>query len=194
MLRHDPSCGFTLLELILVIVIIGILGMAVYPVAIASVNAYNATLMTANTVDKLRYASERIAFEIRELNVNSITSPLSSPNGIVFSRDDYYNPSPNATVTIGLKAPVSTAKVNPCNNQVQISYGAVPTVPTAMPLTDQTCSLTFSYFDLTGVNPAMNANDVRYIEFTLALNTSVGNKQASKEQYSQTTRVALRNR
>jgi len=59
--------GFTLAELIMVIVILGILGAFVGPVVFNAIRAYDSVQKSANTNAKIRYAMERIAREVRDV-------------------------------------------------------------------------------------------------------------------------------
>lgn len=59
--------GFTLAELIMVIVILGILGAFVGPVVFNAIRAYDSVQKSANTNAKVRYAMERIAREMRDI-------------------------------------------------------------------------------------------------------------------------------
>lgn len=181
--------GFTLLEMVLVIVIIGILGRILTPVVLGSLRANAAILDIGVTLDKARLASERLAFEIRELASGSIST--ASVASLVFSRVDYgISTTPMRTVTIDQTSPtvIITGGVsrNQCDASVRLTYAGVTPGYTPV-LTDQVCSLVFSYFDQTGVATTVPAN-IRYVDFTLTLQPN-----AAGQAYAQRTRVALRN-
>ena len=179
--------GFTLLELVLVIVVIGILGTAVAPIALSSLKANDAILRVASTIDKQRYANDRLAFEIRELVSGSITT--MSPTSLSFSRVEYGATTTTRVVTID-QGPLTSA--DSCSHTVTLNYNT-PVITSVNPpaytpvLTDRVCSLAFAYYDLAGV-PTATAANVRYVEFALTLQTS-----ANGQSYSQRTRIALRN-
>lgn len=182
--------GFTLLELVLVIVVVGILGSVITPVALAGLRAHAAILDVAVTVDKIRFASDRLAFEMRELNSASITTLNAST--FAFTRVDYGTVTTSRTVIIDQTPPtiVVTGGVskNLCDGLVRLSYSAPVISPAYVPtLTDQMCSLTFAYYDQTGAVTVVPAN-VRYVEFTLTLQPN-----AVGQPYAQRTRVGLRN-
>lgn len=164
--------GFTLIELIIAIVVIGIIAAAATPVMVKSMDAYNATLNVAITLDKLRYASERMAREIREATSGTFDMNTTAPR---FNRDDYAG-------TINTPRAVSIARAG---GAVNLSYNNPAVTPTPV-LTDQSTDLRFAYYDIDNVvttNPAA----VRYVEINLTL-------AANGQSYSQRTRVALRNR
>jgi prepilin-type N-terminal cleavage/methylation domain-containing protein len=179
--------GFTLLELVLVIVVIGILATAITPVALSSFKANAAILGVVTTVDKQRYANDRMSFEIRELSSGSITTMTATT--FAFSRVDYGG---TTTVTIGQVAPTfvtnGNTSINQCNGMVTLNYSKPVISPAYVPaLTDQMCSLAFAYYDQSGAVAATPAN-VRYVGFTLTLKPN-----ATGQEYAQQTRVALRN-
>lgn len=59
------SRGFTLLELIVVIVMLSLLSASVVPFGVASLDAYHNTTRSLQAMDKLDHATERIAMELR---------------------------------------------------------------------------------------------------------------------------------
>jgi prepilin-type N-terminal cleavage/methylation domain-containing protein len=182
--------GFTLMELVLVIVVIGILGTAIAPVALSSFKANAAILGVVTMVDKQRYANDRLAFEIRELSSGTITTMTATT--FAFSRVDYGGTTTTRIVTIGQVAPtfvtIGSTLVNQCNGMVTLNYSTPVISPAYVPaLTDQICSLAFAYYDQTGLMTATPAN-VRYVGFTLTLKPN-----ATGQEYAQQTRVALRN-
>jgi prepilin-type N-terminal cleavage/methylation domain-containing protein len=88
-----PKCprssrGVTMIELVYAMVIMGILGAALLPMAFNGLRAYEATRQQVETLDQTRYAMERIAREIRETRFTGGTADLSvaSSSGLVFTR------------------------------------------------------------------------------------------------------------
>jgi prepilin-type N-terminal cleavage/methylation domain-containing protein len=185
-MRRLHACrGFTLLELVLVTTIIGILVMAGTPVIVGSLKAYGMTTDLAATSDRLRYASDRMAFEIRELTTGSITTMTTA--AFAFSRVDYTGPTTIRAVTIDQRA----SDTGQCNGAVRLSYNTPAMTPVAgyLPvLTDRLCSLAFAYYDQAGLPTLVPAN-VRQVEYTLAVKST-----ATGQTYSQRTRIAIRNR
>lgn len=162
--------GFTLLETVLVIAIIGILTAAVTPIAVSWVGAYNATLNTSVTLDKLRYATERMARELREVRSTSSGYQFSTmgASSLAFTQD-----TTGRTVTIAQSG-----------TNITLSYSDVAGVTPV--LTDQVSSLVFRYFKQDGATETTDQALVRYVEISLAL-------LQGTQTYSQRTRVRLRN-
>ncbi len=73
--------GFTLIELVISTVVIGIMAMALSPLMLSSLNAYDNTLGNLVLLDKLRYATERLAREIRGVQYASNTSTSTTDCG-----------------------------------------------------------------------------------------------------------------
>ena len=162
--------GFTLVEMVMVIIILSVLGALTAPMMLKGMEAYEGTHKSLRTLDKLRYATERLAREIRETDLNAGTYAISMAAV----------PPLTFTKTDGVLVTVSSGGGN-----LNLGY-SVPAVSDV--LTDEYSSVAFAYFDGDGV-AAVTAAAVRYVEITLTL-TNPTNGQ----NYSQRTRVALRDR
>lgn len=188
--------GFTLIELIIVTIVIGIMAAVLAPLMLSSLRAYDDTLGDVVVLDKLRYATERLAREIREVNYDSattsyaFTSSVAAPsNSMTFTRS-YYDSSgaitATRTVTVGTTTTSSASCVTaPC---VTLAYSDIAG-NAAQVLTDELGSagnLAFSYYQQDGATPATNNVDVRYVQINLTLRHN-GN------DYPQHTRVELKN-
>ena len=172
--------GFTLIEAVVGIVLVGVLAMAVIPVITSGVKTYATTTTSINTLSKLRVATERMAREIREVRRNlvtpanyDITTNISSgtSNSLTFTKSDAnqvtINGSSPPLVTLGYTAPSAVTST----------------------LTDQVSSLTFRYYQADGSTLATGAaalSTVAFVQITLVL-------IEDGAPLTQRTRVALRN-
>lgn len=161
--------GFTLIEMIVVMIIIGILAATMVPVLRNAVTVYGTTNAIAMTLDKLRYASARIAFELRALTLLSSATASS----ITFTRSDF---APAVTDR--------TIRMTQGSGLLTLSYD-LPTPAVSATLTDQLSSLVFAYYDQNGATTTV-PDEVRYVEYTITLT-------ANGQPYAETTRVAIRN-
>jgi len=171
MFRHT-SHGFTLMELVLSITVLALLGSVAVPYLGNGARAFNNTAAALQTMDKLRYASERMARELRDIdNIAGsfiISTPVNGPgSSIVFTKAD------GVTVTLGAIA-----------SDLRIAYDNLAG-GTGFTLADELAGLTFNYYRSDGLQ-ATTAGDVACIEFEIVLDNGNG--------YAQRTRVALRNR
>jgi prepilin-type N-terminal cleavage/methylation domain-containing protein len=167
--RATSSRGFSLIEMVAAIVVLGILVAAAAPMLVNGLRAYDATSASLVTLGKLRYATERLARELREVDHTganySLNMSLINPQ---FTKAD------GVTVTVNQALP-----------NVTLAYSAPPVAPAPL-LVDQVSALGFAYFDQDNNATASNVN-VRYVQITLSLTQGAGT-------YTQRTRVALRNK
>ena len=163
--------GFTLVEMVMVIIILSVLGALTAPMMLKGMEAYEGTHRSLRTLDKLRYATERLAREIRETDLNAGAYAISMAVA----------PPLTFTKTDGVLVTVSSGGGN-----LNLGYSA-PVVSDV--LTDELSSVAFAYFDADGAAAAVTATSVRYVEITLTLTNP-----ANGQNYSQRTRVALRDR
>ncbi|MFP5349617.1 MAG: type II secretion system protein [Gammaproteobacteria bacterium] len=163
--------GFTLVEMVMVIIILSVLGALTAPMMLKGMEAYEGTHRSLRTLDKLRYATERLAREIRETDLNAGAYVISMATA----------PPLTFTKTDGVLVTVSSGGSN-----LNLGY-STPAVSEV--LTDELSSVAFAYFDADGSAAAVTARSVRYVEITLTLTNP-----ANGQNYSQRTRVALRDR
>jgi prepilin-type N-terminal cleavage/methylation domain-containing protein len=163
--------GFTLLEMIITLVVLGLLGAAAGYGLVGGTLAFTGTADAVQTLGKLRYSSERMAREIREIRRNPVT-PANYDIGTMTATSLAFTRSDGTTVTLTGAPPLVT-----------LAYSAPAGTPT---LTDEVSSLAYNYLQADGSSAATGVGDVAFIEFELVL-TNNGNL------YPQRTRVALRN-
>ncbi len=172
-MRHQNTTGFTLLEMVVTIATLSILAMLVTPYLSLSARAYNANAVESKILGELRYASERITRELREMRRNplspsdyEISTPLQ-PNSIRFVRND------GETVTIEDAAP-----------QLNLRYASLAG-NAAFPLSTALQNLRFTYLQSDEINAATGGNNLAYVTFEIQL-------VVNGKTYSQRNRVALR--
>ena len=199
--------GTTLIELIIVTVVIGIMAAIMAPLMLSTLRANDDILGDVVVLDKLRYATERLAREIREVqyassttvpptNCGETTNPTTdhycittmNANSLTFRR--YYTDS--AGTLTGNDVAVSST-----SSTVTLAYSDMVTTG-AQVLTDElgaTSNLAFAYYQQDGTTAATlagNANCiavvtcVSYVEISIKL-------RHNNNDYIQRTRIALRN-
>lgn len=166
---YKVNTGFSLIEMVVSIVVLGVLSAVTAPVFTTSLRGYVESDATLTTLSKARYATERIARELREVQYNSGTGSFTftamGANNVTFTK---WN---GTTVTL-----------NVAGTNVNLRY-APPNV--TAPLTDELGALTLAYLDATGAIGA-TASTVRAIDVNLTLT----NRGAT---HTQQVRVGLRN-
>lgn len=168
--RH--AAGFSLVELVVSVVVLGVLAAVTAPVFTSSMRVYVESDAHLTTLSKARFATERIARELREVRYDASNSrydfgPISATS-MVFTKQD------STTVT------VAAAGAN-----VNLRY-APPNI--TAPLTDELSAVNFRYCTALETPPACtaDASNVASVEVTLTL----ANRGAT---HTQRVRVALRN-
>ena len=179
-----PAEGFTLIELTIVMVVLGIMGAALVPIMVSSIGAYNTTLGDIVVLDKQRYAIERLAREIREVSYDK-TSGFAfgsvgnmGSNQMTFTRQFVFDVSGAAASTS------ATVSIDTTTTEVRLGYDGTSHV-----LTDElngATGLVFSYFNQSGVAPTVSLSAVRAIGIELTL-------IHDGRPFTQTTRVELKN-
>ena len=159
--------GFSMVEAVVAILLMGLLAMAAIPLISGGVEAYQTTSSQVVTLSKLRYATERIARELREVrrtgvNYDTTTAPGAS---VVFTKFDGNQVTITGApplVSLGYQIPAATAT-----------------------LTDQVSALAFRFLDING-NVTASTALVAFVEISLSLTVDGAVLQ-------QRTRVSLRN-
>lgn len=144
--------GFSLIELVMVIVILGILAAFVGPVLFNAMRSYDQGQTAMQTQAKMRYAMERISRELREVRRQTNDATFLDV------------PAMTATSLAFFKTDGTQVILNLVGNQVNLAYPAASGV-----LTDQVGSFALDYFQQDGVTVAATAASLAFVQISMAL-------------------------
>jgi MSHA biogenesis protein MshO len=166
------AAGFSLVEMVVSIVVLGVLAAVTAPVFTSSMRVYVESDAHLTTLSKARYATERIARELREVRYDTANSRYAfgaiTATSLVFTKQD-----------------ATTVTVAAAGTNVNLRY--VPPNVTA-PLTDELSALNFLYCTALQTPPACTANATNVASVVVSL--TLTNRGAT---HTQRVRVALRN-
>ena len=155
--------GFSLIELVITTIIIGIMAMALLPLMLTSLNAYDSTLGDMVVLDKLRYATERLAREIRGIQyASNTTTPTTNCSETPTPSTDHYCITIMTPTNLQFRRSYTdaagnftwrTITINTVDSTVTLAYSDINS-GTAQLLTDELSSLSFDYLQKDGVTPA----------------------------------------
>jgi len=175
--------GYSLIELVIVLIIAGILAAFVSPILTTAVTSYDTTAQNLEALTKMRYATERIAREIRAIrrdpldpdSFDIVTGSMTTTK-FEFCRSDgtrvLIDNSTSSEVTLGYNTTGSPTTTCPAS------------APTTYRLTDNVTAFSFTYRTITGAAGA-SATNVAYVDIPLTI-TGVGS-------HSSAMRIDLRN-
>jgi prepilin-type N-terminal cleavage/methylation domain-containing protein len=169
MLRnHPPQAGFTFIELVIVMVLLGILAATGSTMIADAMTAARLSTLSDSSGSQARYAMERIARELREIEFGTLGYEITtmSATALSFTKKD------GTVVSITSSVPTLSMQYNPGATGV---------------LTNQLSSIAFAYYDFDAI-ATTDKNDVRFIQVTLTVANSI-----TGATDTQRTRVFLRN-
>ena len=169
--RTGQQTGFTLIELIMVMVIISIVGITGANTLSSSILAWQVAPDVVDTLSKLRSTMTRVERELRETRRNP-ASTASYDISTMTSSQLSFTKADGTSVMFTIAPPlISLDYSNPAVHSV---------------LVDQVSSASFSYFQQDGNSSATSSNDITFVELQVNL---VNNSNS----YPQLVRVGLRN-
>jgi prepilin-type N-terminal cleavage/methylation domain-containing protein len=176
--------GFTLIEMVMVIIIMAILAAFIAPILAEAVSAYDAVTRNIEVLTKMRYAMERLSREIRMVRRDPVNSGNYDIVTMVANKLEFCQPDGTGVIISYTSPPNVTIAVTNAGtfNSVSCSASAL----TARVLTDMATAFTLTYFNAAG-GAAVGKNDVVYVQVALTL-TGTGTLA-----YNLSTRVDLRN-
>jgi type II secretory pathway pseudopilin PulG len=169
-MRPRSEAGWTLMEVILVIVIIGTVAVFVGPLLISAVKAYDRTQGTVNTYAKMRYAMERMTREIAAVRRNPADTTAFDISSMTAANLQFFKED-------GTEVGITSGGGSATLTYVGTGSGT---------LSDSVTALAFSYYRHDGATAAANATELEFVEIALTVTdgtTSYANRQ----------RIALRN-
>lgn len=176
--------GYTLLEVVIVIIIMGIVAVFVGPVLSTALGSYDATSRNVEVLTRMRYAMERMEREIRHVRraaTNSANYDIAtmSSSQLVFTKPDGNQVSiDNLTageVRLGYSTPAASATLTDAVTEFCISYCRID---------GTTCTLNAGTCTASGLT--VDATNVAFAEIRMKLAGS------GTLEYTNTMRVALR--
>lgn len=163
--------GFSLIEMVLVIVVLGTVAMTGSQIMSSGINAYLATQEAVETLSKATYTMERLKKEIRSTRYSggAYSVATCSATRYQFTRTD------GVVVDIQSAPPLLT-----------VGYSSPAASAT---LTDQVQSFTFAYFSANGsaLTPTCTAANLAYVDVSYTL-------LDDSAQYARRQRIALRDK
>jgi MSHA biogenesis protein MshO len=191
----QKNCGFTLVEMIITIVLIGILAAVGSNMLSDSFKTTGIVNSSYATEGKARYALERLAREIREVKYCSGTGCLNGVTGYCVS-----TMTASKLVFNKRTVPTSTNKADCTTDATQVTldfstspnlglaYGTVNGGNPLVNLSDQVAAGGFAYYQCNGTTAATGTTDVCFVQISLTLNDSTSGQSTALRM-----RVALRN-
>jgi prepilin-type N-terminal cleavage/methylation domain-containing protein len=144
--------GFSIVELVMVIAILGILAAFVGPVLLNAMRSYQRVETGVQTQAKMRYALERLSRELREIRRQTTDATFLDIASMSASSMAFFK-------TDGTQVIISAA-----GNQVNLAYSTLSGM-----LTDQVGSFSLAYFQQNATTVAASAASISFIQINLTL-------------------------
>jgi prepilin-type N-terminal cleavage/methylation domain-containing protein len=162
--------GWSLVELVVVILVLGMLAAFIGPLLVSALTAYDMTSGTVSTYAKMRYAMERMEREMRDIRRSPADTTKFDINAGTLSATNFDFVKWDGTVV----------KIDLNGTNVQISYGA--TVGT---LADKASLLEMKYYRHDGTTETALVNNIEFVQIRMTLTDKANS-------YTSRVRVSLR--
>lgn len=169
-MRARVEHGWTLIELILVILIIGIVAVFVGPLLLNAVKAYDRTQTTVNAYAKMRYAMERMTREVAAVRRNPANTTAFDISTMTATNLQFFKED-------GTEVVITTA-----GGSVTLTYVGTGTGT----LTDSATALALAYYRHDGATAAANSTELEFVEIALTVTDGTTG-------YANRQRISLRN-
>jgi prepilin-type N-terminal cleavage/methylation domain-containing protein len=162
--------GWSLVELVVVILVLGMLAAFIGPLLVSALTAYDMTSGTVSTYAKMRYAMERMEREMRDIR----RSPADT------TKYDINAGTLSATNFDFVKWDGTAVKIDLNGTDVRITYGA-----TAGTLADKASLLEIKYYRHDGTTETAAVNNIEFVQIRMILTDKANS-------YTSRVRVSLR--
>jgi prepilin-type N-terminal cleavage/methylation domain-containing protein len=162
--------GWSLVELVVVILVLGMLAAFIGPVLVSALTAYDMTSGTVSAYAKMRYAMERMEREMRDIR----RSPADT------TKYDINAGTLSATNFDFVKWDGTAVKIDLNGTNVRITYGA-----TAGTLADKASLLEIKYYRHDGTTETAAVNNIEFVQIRMTLTDKANS-------YTSRVRVGLR--
>lgn len=170
------ALGWSLIEMLMVLVIMGVLAALVGPVLLGAVTAYGVTESNVAAYGKMRYALERMAREVRQVRRSTADTASFDITAMTATNLDFVK-NDGQRVIIAFTGPSVTMTYSAVGNGVLTDWvNAAPVAP---------CVTGFRYLQLDGTTSTASAGAVQFVEIGLTLQSGANN-------YCNRVRVDLR--
>lgn len=159
--------GFTLLEMVVTITLLGTLAAVGSQILASGVQAFDASQQATTTLAKANYVTERLGREVRNIQYSGTSYTISAMTSTRFAFT---------------KQDLETVDLRYTSPNLTLAYGSVVVTPV---LSDQVTAATFTYYQSDGVTTTTSASMVAYVDFQLTWSDG-------STQYSRQVRVGLR--
>jgi MSHA biogenesis protein MshO len=188
--RGRGTEGFTLVEAVVALVVLGILAAAAVPLIQLGTQSYVTARDSLGTLGRLRYATERLARELREVAYNTAANQYCSAAASQYciTLPSGATPTPADPLRFfrmdGATQVAVAVTLN--SDRVEMTYQIGANVLGPSTLTDRVQNFTVSFLQADGATAATGSANVAFVRLALTL-------ADSSAAYPERTTVALRN-